>query len=283
MRSALIACGVIACLSAAGCVLDAASVIGSGRQATQSRAVPAFSAIVVRDSIAAQIQLVSGGPQSVVVTDDDNIVPLVETRVTAGELVLDLPPRLILTPRLPLVVTISAKAQERLETHDSSTASADVVRGPSASVTSTDSSKMAVGEITSDGGVAVSSSDSSQLTSARIAGQQLAISSSDSSKIQAHAAAISGPATVDTSDSSQVTVDGEAESLDAHTSDSSHLAADGLTVADVTIEGSDSSRAWVCATGSLDAALRDSSEVTYTCHPQHVTRHLQDSASLTEE
>lgn len=58
---------------------QAATNVGSGRAATETRALPAFEAIALAGSIDLRVR--QGTPQTVQVSADDNLLPLLETTV----------------------------------------------------------------------------------------------------------------------------------------------------------------------------------------------------------
>ena len=62
----------------------AAPVVGSGVATTQSRAAAGFHALAL--AIPATVELRQGATEGVTITGDDNVVPLVETRVKDGTL-----------------------------------------------------------------------------------------------------------------------------------------------------------------------------------------------------
>lgn len=275
---------LLLCLASAGCTFTWRSITGSGRDLRETRDVAPFSAVVVASSIEAEITLDPDQPQSVEVRGDDNIVPLVRASVSAGELVVDLPPSFGISPRLPLVVTIHAAALSALEARDSATASADALEGGAVRIASSDSSEVTVGSVASGGSVSISARDSSSSMIGEVAAQgRVAVSAADSSQIAASGIAAGGEVTLESRDSSEVVLRGDAPALDADLSDSSRLDAEDLTVESVVIRASSSASADVCATGTLDAALRDSSSVRYGCDPESVTEHLEDSSSLAEK
>lgn len=259
----LIVGSLVLSLCSAGCAFPLPSIEGSGIEASEAREVAAFTAVAVNDSIAVEITLAPDQPQAVQVRGDDNMVPLLRTRVSAGELVLemDAPDGVVsLNPNLPLVVTISTTALRRLEANDSATASADRLEGEDVLIASHDSSEVTVGAI--------------------VARDRVSISASDSSIVEAHDIAADDTLTVTAEDSAQVTVEGDAAALEAHVTDSSQLDAEELTVATAVIEGEDSAVAEVCATASLAATLSDSAAVSYGCDPEKVTKHQEDSSTL---
>ncbi len=62
------------------------TVVGNGHVISESRTVPSFTGVELQGS--ADVKVVPGSTQSVVVEADDNIVPLVETTVRNGTLVI---------------------------------------------------------------------------------------------------------------------------------------------------------------------------------------------------
>lgn len=62
-------------------------VKGSGIEATKTRSVPAFAGVRAGNTV--EVSVTVGGPQTVTVVADDNLVPLVRTRVRDGMLVID--------------------------------------------------------------------------------------------------------------------------------------------------------------------------------------------------
>lgn len=280
----LLAGSIVFSLLATGCDWPVRVIAGSGEEGSESRDVPAFTAVLIQDSLEATITLAPDQPQSVEIRGDDNVVPMVRTQVETGKLVVSLPPSIGFYPKLPLVVTISATELHRLEGEDSAKVKADRVEGNDVFVTSSDSSEVTVDAVSAGRDVSISVSDSSFVEAGTVtAGAALSISASDSATVDLPALTVKDEVTVTAEDSSDVFVQGDAETLDAHLSDSSRLDADELTVAAVEIEAADSSEAAVCATESLLATLSDSSAVTYTCDPKDVTKKLDDSSTLTEQ
>jgi hypothetical protein len=86
------------------------TVAGSGVRSSQERSVPEFTAIEVASS--ADVFVTVGKTQRVVVETDDNILPLIETSVRAGRLVISTKPVTSISPRLPLRVTVTVPSLE---------------------------------------------------------------------------------------------------------------------------------------------------------------------------
>src|SRR5438874_537424 len=67
-----------------GCGMDVTTVQGSGTRASETRQVDPFSAV---DSVGAEdVTITIGAQQSITVEADDNILPLIETKVSNGRL-----------------------------------------------------------------------------------------------------------------------------------------------------------------------------------------------------
>jgi len=74
--------GLLLCLLAPPAL--AATIVGSGASRTETRAVAGFHAIAL--GVDAHLEIRQGSTESLAITGDDNIVPLVETVVEAGVL-----------------------------------------------------------------------------------------------------------------------------------------------------------------------------------------------------
>jgi Putative auto-transporter adhesin, head GIN domain len=86
------------------------TVVGSGVASSQERSLAEFTAIEVAGS--ADVFVTVGEAQRVVVETDDNILPLVETSVQAGRLVISMKPFTSISPRLPVRVTVTVPSIE---------------------------------------------------------------------------------------------------------------------------------------------------------------------------
>jgi hypothetical protein len=71
---------------ASGCATDVAALVGSGTRASEMRQLEPFTRVEIRG--AADTDVVVGEPQSVQIEADDNILPIVETYVSSGTLVV---------------------------------------------------------------------------------------------------------------------------------------------------------------------------------------------------
>ncbi|CAN5663952.1 head GIN domain-containing protein [soil metagenome] len=93
-------------LSAGGCMFSSNSVQGSGVAKAETRDVPAFTAIDSTGS--AQITVVIGDKQSLTIQADDNILPLIDTKVNGEKLVIS--SSASYSARTPVKITITVAA-----------------------------------------------------------------------------------------------------------------------------------------------------------------------------
>ncbi len=83
-------------------------VVGSGHLVSESRTVANFTAVDVQGS--ADVTVALGNSASVIVQADDNIVPMVETSVQNGTLVIGMKPATNITSFSPIRVTVTVKS-----------------------------------------------------------------------------------------------------------------------------------------------------------------------------
>jgi hypothetical protein len=83
-------------------------VEGSGITATETRSVSGFDSVELKGS--ADVNITLGSSESVVVTADNNILPLVTTSVLGSRLVIDLKFGTTITTSSPIQVTITMKS-----------------------------------------------------------------------------------------------------------------------------------------------------------------------------
>ena len=84
------------------------TVEGSGVAASETRPVSKFTAIQLSGS--ADVTVTFGETQSVMIEADDNLLPLIETRVSWGKLIIRNRPNANLHPRTPVRVTITMQS-----------------------------------------------------------------------------------------------------------------------------------------------------------------------------
>jgi hypothetical protein len=96
-RSLLLLCAL--CLFVVGC-----GVRGSGSAATESRAASGFTEVEVQGII--ELRLTLGAKPSIELSGDDNILPLIETKVVGKKLIIS--SKESISPSLPLLARVGA-------------------------------------------------------------------------------------------------------------------------------------------------------------------------------
>jgi hypothetical protein len=96
---------VLAALACSSNFGGAQNIVGSGTPASQERSVRGFTAIEIVGS--ADVDVTVGEDLSVVVEADDNILPLIETTVRGGTLIIRTKSNTSISPKLPVRVTVS--------------------------------------------------------------------------------------------------------------------------------------------------------------------------------
>jgi hypothetical protein len=86
------------------------TVVGSGVASSQERSLAEFTAIEIAGS--ADVFVTVGKTQHVVVESDDNILPLIETSVQSGKLVISTKSLTSISPRLPIHVIVTMPSLE---------------------------------------------------------------------------------------------------------------------------------------------------------------------------
>jgi Putative auto-transporter adhesin, head GIN domain len=80
---------------------------GSGKTITDKRAITGFDSLLLKGSF--DVQLVQGAAEGVEVTGDDNIVPLIETRVEGNKLMISSKKGTSFSTRNPITIAVQAK------------------------------------------------------------------------------------------------------------------------------------------------------------------------------
>lgn len=119
-----IAAAVVATALAAPAWAD--TIVGSGKAVTENRAASGFRGVAV--SIPGKLELVQGNSESLTLTADDNVAPLIETPVENGILRIrfrrDAEGRNNVRTNTPIRIQLNAKAMESISVAGSSTVDA---------------------------------------------------------------------------------------------------------------------------------------------------------------
>jgi hypothetical protein len=99
------ALALIAAIMVSGCATTTQSVDGSGTMTDETRALADFSRIDLRTI--GQITVTFGEPAGVQLHAEDNLIPLVETNVRDGWLVIESPPNTALSPTRTIEINVT--------------------------------------------------------------------------------------------------------------------------------------------------------------------------------
>ncbi|MGL5005732.1 MAG: GIN domain-containing protein, partial [Casimicrobium sp.] len=105
------------------------TTVGSGKSASDTRNVAAFERLDLQDGLVATVR--RGSAQSVIVTADDNIVPLVETKVHNNTLIVRIRPNTSLRTKSPIAVAVDYTKLDQLRVQDGVRADVDTLASPS--------------------------------------------------------------------------------------------------------------------------------------------------------
>ncbi len=133
---------VLATLACSALSVAPNTVVGSGHVISESRTVPSFTGVELQGS--ADVKVVPGRAQSVVVEADDNIVPLIETTVRSGTLVISNKPNTNIMSPNHIRVTVTMNNPSRVVLGGSGDMNVSGVSGPDLTV-----------ELSGSGGVTV--------------------------------------------------------------------------------------------------------------------------------
>ncbi len=123
---------VLATLACSALSLDMNRVVGSGHVISESRTVAEFTAVELQGS--ADVTVVPGSKQSVVVEADDNIVPLIETTVNNGTLVIGTRPSTSFSTPNRVQVTVTMNNPNHVALSGSGSLNVSGVTGPDITV-----------------------------------------------------------------------------------------------------------------------------------------------------
>lgn len=102
----------IACTSLTFTTGSRETVEGSGRIVSENRQVSGFQSIVLRGS--ADIKVQFGEIESLQIEGDDNILPLIDTRVQRGELIISTEPNTAISPSQPILIEVTMLSLEKV-------------------------------------------------------------------------------------------------------------------------------------------------------------------------
>jgi hypothetical protein len=149
LAAGLLAAGAAAAAESTSIVVGTGSrVIGSGKVIEEVRPVTGFGGLVVNGPV--DVQLKASSAERVTVRADDNILPLIETRIEDGKLVVGTTRGASFRTRNPLRVTVEFTSMSVLAVNGSGDVRADRLRAQLLDVTIRGSGDVAIDAVESD-------------------------------------------------------------------------------------------------------------------------------------
>lgn len=135
-------------LTVPGCSVVVDGVRGSGEVETEDRVLDTFTSVVATGR--GEVRITRGEVQSVTVTAEDNLLPLLETNVRGGVLTLRVEDGTVIRPTEPILFEITVAELGRVENSGSGDMTVDGWRAVDAEVSSSGSGDVAVADLTVD-------------------------------------------------------------------------------------------------------------------------------------
>ena len=272
------------------------AVVGSGKVVQIERVVPAFDRVKVVDGI--QVVLRRAPQQKLMLSADDNIAPLVESRVEGSTLILRVLPKKSMRTSSAIAFTIDYTRLESIALQDGARGEVDAITGTAFSASASDGAVLTLGgvaanELTvkvSDGARATLANvraaaaqryvvaDGAALTVTSASGAELALAVSDGAR-----ATITGVDVklidVAVSDGARADLSGGALQQSFKLSDAASVDSEKLQGASAQVRASDGSTLRLGAVQTMDADVQDGSRLRYTGNPA-INQRLRDGASI---
>lgn len=119
---------LLAMLACSAIPMTSNAVVGSGKVTSETRNVSGFTGVRLAGSADVDVKL--GPAESVIVQADDNIVPLIETTVSVGKLIIRTKPFTNIRTANPIHVTVVAKSLDEITLGGSGSIHATGMTGP---------------------------------------------------------------------------------------------------------------------------------------------------------
>jgi Putative auto-transporter adhesin, head GIN domain len=249
---------------------------GSDAVKTESRNVANFSRLELH--VPADVALTQGASESLTITTDDNILPLIQTRVDGGVLKIEGDNNKGFSTKRGVKIQLAMKNVEGISIMGSGDIVADTLRTPQLDALISGSGDMKFKTLRADN------------LKLRINGSGDISADAVIAKIAESSVRGSGDIKVSSlkTDSMKISIDGSgdiaasgiADTLEARISGSGDIRARSLLARDVTVRISSSGGAEVNATETLKATVNGSGEVRYVGNPKNVTKTVNGSGSV---
>lgn len=133
MLARIVTLVLIAAVTTSGCATSTKSVTGSGTMADETREVTDFSRIELRTM--GQVTVTVGESAGVQLRAEDNLIPLIETNVRGGWLVIESPPNTSLSPTRTIEIDVTLPELAEIKLSGAGLIQADGVTGDSLTTT----------------------------------------------------------------------------------------------------------------------------------------------------
>jgi hypothetical protein len=250
---------------------------GSGAVKTETRAVQNFSRIELQ--VPADVTLVQGTTESLTITTDDNLLPLIQTRVDGNTLKIKGDRNRGFSTRKGVKIQVALKNLEAVAIEGSADVEADTLRVGNFEASIRGSGDMKFKTLRGDNiKVRIDGSGDVSVDAVIAKSVEGAIRGSGDMKFSSLK-----------TDAVKVSIDGSgdfsaagiADTVDARIAGSGDIRMRSLLARDVTVSISASGDAEVNATEKLKATVNGSGEVRYVGAPKNLTKSVQGSGSVT--
>jgi hypothetical protein len=236
--------------------------------------------------------------QKLMLSADDNIAPLVESRVEGSTLLLRVLPKKSMRTRSAIVFTIDYTRLESIALQDGARADVDAISNTAFRASASDGAQLTLAGVTaneltvsvSDGARAnlvnvraaalqrYSVTDGAALSVASANGSELALTVSDGARATLTGLEIKA-IDVAVSDGARATLSGSALQQSFKLADAASVDSEKLQGASARLRASDGSTLTLGAVQTIDADVQDGSKLRYTGEPT-LTQRLRDGASI---
>lgn len=160
------------------CNLADAQVKGTGAARTEARAVGGFTSVSAGGAVALTITV--GGATAVSVTADDNVLPLIRTRVKGDRLIIDSTDGY--SPKTPVTIAITTPSLAALGLSGATTASATGLTGDRFALDLSGASKATLAGTAA--AITIEASGASDLDATKLAAQDATVAASGASQVR---------------------------------------------------------------------------------------------------
>jgi hypothetical protein len=167
---------MVAILLAACRVNVGDQIVGSGKVVTAARQVDNFTKL--ESTCSADVILVQGSPQAVLLEGEDNILPLIETRVSGGTLTISTKPNTSIRTTQALIVHITVPELSSIRVTGSGNVDLSTWQAGSANIEITGSGDIRVDSLQADSLQAVLSGSGDVILAGKVSSQTIRISGS---------------------------------------------------------------------------------------------------------